>query len=400
MIRGLFALWLASPPTIAVDVTALDLPQAQAEQLHGELMTRLVEEGHAVGATGAVVLRLTGGGNVVHVELQHGRDTSVRDVTGEGALLRLATIHAAIELLAQEEAIDVEPDPVLPAPRDRSVALEVAEASEPHAAAAMVAIVDSGNVVTPDAASASLKVCLSEAEGLPTIAVVPATSQCRAGTPSRDLGEDLPRALADARARSKQEDSRRDPKRSEARPAKAEPAPTKHEPSRSTVRWSGALGIGLGVQARIRPVEPLVSLRGDARHATGALITARLELAPSREGSLGVVDTFLTGGGGWRFAPHPRVRLELAATLGIALHNWRLAGDRGTSTDFTAELPLALGVVLGRRFELGFAPLVGVSTRTRVHYTGMSRSWARDRWRIAGLVTLSIALDGKLRGAR
>ena len=114
----------------------LALLQAQTEQLLGELMTRLVEAGHAVGVPGAVTVRLTGGGDVVHIEVVHGTQVHARDVKGRGAVLRLAVIHAAIELLAEVEAVRIDPDPALAAAPERAVVVQIDDDAQHHAAPA------------------------------------------------------------------------------------------------------------------------------------------------------------------------------------------------------------------------------------------------------------------------
>jgi hypothetical protein len=195
MLRKLLLVSLARPATIDVRVDALALPHAQTEQLHGELMTRLVEEGHAVGTTAAVVVRLTGGGDVVHVEVAHGSTIRTRDVRGQGAVLRLAVIHAAIELLAGLEEIRVDPDPALAAAPERAVVVEVDDAAQVHAAPTIAAVVDAGWVVTPAAEGATRKVCLGERDGRPTLAVVAIEATCGDGAPVDALGPEVAVAL-------------------------------------------------------------------------------------------------------------------------------------------------------------------------------------------------------------
>ena len=403
MLHALILVSLARPATIDVRVDALALPHAQTEQLHGELMTRLVEEGHAVGSTAAVVVRLTGGGDVVHVEVAHGSAIRTRDVRGQGAVLRLAVIHAAIELLASLEEIRVDPDPALAAAPERAVVVEVDDAAQIHAAPTIAAVVDAGWVVTPAADGATRKVCIGDRDGRPTLAVVAIEATCGDGAPVDALGPEVAVALRVSSI--------------EAAPvaeAESEPvpvpvpvpepvaAPRVDAPRPGPIaapRWSGALGVALGVQARLRSVEPLVLVHGDARHDSGAWITARIATAPSVATDVRVADTFVTAGAGYGRALARRLRLEAALAGGVVVHGFRVAGDRGARVDPTLELPIAASVALGRRVELVLAALGGVSTRARSHVRGDRVLWSRDRWRIAGTLGVNVTFGGKLRRA-
>jgi len=272
MLAALPLVLAIDPPTVEVDIDALTLPQAQAEQLHGELMTRLVESGHAVGTSGAIVVRLTGGGEHVHVEVQHGTRAATRDVRGKGALLRLATIHAALELLAEQDAV-VDPDPVRAAARDRSVVVVAEPGAQAWLPAVIEALVDAGQVVTPHAASASTRVCLDVQDERPTLAAVGIDEPCPDGTPSSDLGGDAVALVSAARARapvSTRDPKEEDPSTEEAAPTIV-PAPvvrTTAKPSTGAraPAWTGVLGIGLGGEGRLSAAEPLVLVHGDARH--------------------------------------------------------------------------------------------------------------------------------------
>lgn len=394
----LVALLGGDAPTIVVDVDALALPQAQAEQLHGELMTRLVESGHPVGSAGAITVRLTGGGARVHVEVQHGSASWTRDVEGNGALLRLAAIHAALDLLAKVDAV-ADPDPALASTPERSVVLEVDEAASTWVPEAIAALVDADNVVKPSPEGARWRACLRKAGDRPTLAVVPVDSSCPEGVVSDALASDLVAALAVARSDAAAipeptptPEPESDP---ESEPTSIEVTAKPTPPPRTPV-WSGALGVGVGVQARLRDAEALVLLHGDARHRSGAMITVRAELAPSVTDPLRVVDTFVTAGAGYAFVPRPRLRLEVVATAGLLVHGYTLADDGAARADFTASLPLGLAIALTRRLELGISATTGFTPRPRRHLVGTEVLWQRDRWRFAALVSLRVVLGRKL----
>ena len=385
-------------PTITVDVEALALPQAQTEQLHGELMTRMVESGHAVGNAGVIAVRLTGGGKRVHVEVQHGRRSWTRDVEGEGALLRLATIHAALDLLSQVDAI-AEPDPALASTPERSVVVEADANASSWLPQVIAALVDADNVVKPTAEGARWKVCVGAAGEQATLVVVDADAPCVAGAPSERIASDLAVALAEARA----------PKESPSEPAVPidEPAPEVVEKPVAPIvraqpktqrqkRWSGALGVGAGVQGRLRDAEALVLVHGDARHDSGAMITVRTELAPSVASQLSVVDTFVTAGAGYAFVPRPRLRIELVATAGVLVHGFRYDGASGRAGDFAASLPVTVAIGLAPRIELALSVLAGASTRRRRHLIEGDPIWTREPWRFGGTIALRFVLGRKL----
>lgn len=395
------ALLMADAPTIVVDIDALALPHAQTEQLHGELMTRLVESGHPVGSAGAITVRLTGGGQRVHVEVQHGSRSWKRDVDGTGALLRLATIHAALDLLGQVDAV-ADPDPALASAPERSVVVEADDDAAAWVPEVIAALVGAGNVVKPSSDGALWRVCLDARDGRPMLAVASIDEPCAEGAPSDAVAHDLGAALAAAREAVPPTET--PPTAAvDDEPVAATPAAITERPRTPPVRamrWSGALGLGVGAQARLRAAEALLLVHGDARHESGALLTMRVELAPSVASSLRVVDSFVTAGAGYAFTPRPRVRVELVATAGAVIHGYGFAGDRGAHAEFTASLPLALAIGLAPRIELGITALAGVSTRPRRHLVGDDVVWLRSRWRFAGLVGLRFALGRKPAAAK
>lgn len=394
------ALLTADAPTIAVDIDALALPHAQTEQLHGELMTRLVESGHPVGSAGAITVRLTGGGQRVHVEVQHGSRSWTRDVEGNGALLRLATIHAALDLLGQVDAVS-DPDPALASAPERSVLVEADDDAAAWVPEVIAALVDTGNVVKPSSDGARWRVCLDAHDGRPMLAVAAIDEACADGVPSDALARDLGAALTAARDAVPPTAAPPPAPVDDAPVATPKPAaiPNRASPARA-IPWSGALGLGLGAQARLRAAEALLVVHGDARHRRGAMMTVRVELAPSVASPLRVVDSFVTAGAGYAFTPRPRLRLELVATAGAVVHGYGRADDRGARVDFTASVPLALAIGLTPRIELGITALAGVSTRPRRHLVGADVLWSRSRWRMAGLVALRVVLGRKLSPAK
>lgn len=397
------ALVSASPP-VAVDVDALALPHAQTQQLHGELMTRLVEEGHSVGSSGVVTVRLVGAGEQVHVEVQHGRTRLTREVNAdEPALMRLAVVHAVLELLFNLEAAEGPLDPGLAENPSRTVVVEARPGAQREVAAVVRAVVEGGRVVTGDPADAEFKLCVDvDGEGVTQLAATTVGDACPLMIAATDLAVVTARVLDSAshaeaepaippqgeepKARVSGSDSEEIPS-GEARDSDAPPVAT--SPSSS---WHGALGVGLGAQTRIRAPEALLLVHGDARHRSGARLTARVSVAPSIENTVRTTDTWVTVGGGWVLRPTPRLRFELAATVGLAVHTFTVGPQRGARLDFAAELPLAVVGRVGRRVELGLAPVVGWTSRGRRHRTGNDVVWERSPWRVGGLAVLRILL--------
>jgi hypothetical protein len=392
---------LADAPTVRVDIDALALPNAEAEQLHGELMTRLVEEGHPVGSPAVVTVRLVGGGEALHVEVQHGSRRLERDVEGEGAVRRLAVIHAVLDLLTELER-DGAIDPEVGPSRDRFVFVDAEPGAERWLGDVLRALTENGRVATSDPREAPWRVCVSTSEdGRVAVAAASADGECPPGRSHDDLEAAVSGALADAMAADTVDTVERAPGREEppaesasASPRLASPrpvAPTR-APESAAPRFSGVLGAGIGAQGRLQEPEVALLVHGDARHARGGLLTLRVELAPSTSDPVSALDTWLTAGGGFAFAPLPKLRIELAGTLGVAVHGFWVGSDRGARADFAAAVPVTIAGRLGKRLELGAQLVGGWSLRSRTHEVGGAEAWSRDAWRVGGLVVLRILL--------
>jgi hypothetical protein len=256
----------------------------------------------------------------------------------------------------------------------------------------IAALIDAGNVVVPQRESAALQLCVGTDGERPTIAAATVETECTSAAPSTDLANDIAVALDDARTPPP---VIAQPKPIETTPAPAVASPRPSQPSEAPPSWTGAIGLGAGAEGRLSEPEALVILHGDARHRSGALLTVRASVAPSSEDALRVADTFVTAGAGYSALVHPRVRLEIAATLGVAVHAYALHDDRGARADVTAELPVTLAIVLAPRLELGLSAVAGVSGREREHSIDGDIVWSRSRWRIGGLATLRVVLGRK-----
>lgn len=389
---------LADAPTVRVDIDALALPNAETEQLHGELITRLVEEGHPVGSPAVVTVRLVGGGKVLHVEVQHGSRRLERDVEGEGAVRRLAAIHAVLDLLTELERDADSIDPEVGPSRDRFVRVDAEPGAERWFGDVLRALTENGHVATSDPREAAWRVCVSTSEdGRAAVAAASAEDECPPGRAHDDLDAAVLATLADVMdadtmetdARAPSTDAPVAPPRVRASPRAAAPNPA---PASNAPRFTGVLGAGVGAQGRLDHPEAALLVHGDARHARGGLLTLRVELAPSFGDRIRALDTWLTAGGGFAFAPVPKLRIELAGTLGVAVHGFWVGRDRGARVDFAAAVPVTIAGRLGERVELGAQLVGGWSLRSRTHEIGGADAWSRDAWRVGGLVVLRILL--------
>lgn len=412
MIGRLLILMATVAPPVQVEIDGLGLPEAELQQLHGQLLTRLVEEGQAIGRPGVVTLRLVGGAEAVRVEVQHGRRVLARTVRGEGAVLRLAVTHAALELLEEVRTDPAGPDPTLVAEAERTLVVEATAEAEVLLPGAITAAITAGMVVARQAEHGR-RLCLSlDDRGEPRLGMAALDEPCEARRPvvalERDVGELLAITPWSAVAGGPPED-RPEPggadEGDEADPPRvgpqAEPAPSAglveapDEPGPAEPRptaWTVAPGVGAGVQARLRAAEAALLVDLVLRHRKGPVGWLRATYAPSRGGGLRANDAFVAAGAGWRLTASPRVALQGGLLAGVAVHGYAFEADRGARVDLDLELPLEVAIAVGRSVELGVLPLVGWTSRSRSHVAGGQTLWSRDRWRLGAAVGLRVAV--------
>lgn len=388
MILPLVLAAVGSSPPVQVEIDGLSLPEGEVQRLHGQLLTRLVEAGQAIGQPGVVHLRMAGGGGVVRVEVQHGRRISFRVVEGSGAVLRLAAIHAAIDLLAEFEQSDASADPALLDPQ-RLVVIEATPDAEALLPAAIETTVGMGMVVVGEA-DRGRRVCLTRNEDdVPTLGVAPVGMPCVAEHEVSDLATVLGPLLSEppAVAEGETEDRSSSAAPNEAIELEPEPTPPSAErpPAEAPAAWSWGVGAGAGVQGRLRAAEPLFRLEAAAYHRRGPVLLLRASLAPSGAEGLRVYDTFINAGAAWRFTPGTRFTMHVGLAAGLAVHAFDFPPRRGARVDFGAQLPMGVGVRLGRGFELALDPVLGWSTRARRHLQGGQTLWSRDRLRVGAM---------------
>lgn len=400
MIYAVLMASLSLAPSVEVDVEGLALAEGALQQLHRQLLVRLVEAGEAVGRPGTVHLRLAGGEGVVRVEVQHGRHVLARTVNGKGAVLRLSAIHAAIELLGELAASEFSADPALQPGPERTVVVEATAADTDLVPAAMKAIVDAGLVVVEEA-KAGRRLCLARSEsGSLRLGVTSVGAPCEPDRPIDALVPGVATALAEAplqpakpvaeaEAEAPASDSEPQPQRTETVRADGSPSISKEPAPRST-SWAAALGVGGGAQARLRSAEPLVFFDAAARHRKGPVLLMRVAFAPSRGGSLRAYDTFAAAGAGLRFAVGSRFAVQAGLAAGVSIHAFSVDGERDARVDFTAEVPLEVSLGLGQRFELGFAPVAGWAHRSRQHVDADGTLWSRERWRLGAALVIRV----------
>lgn len=428
MIAALLAATLHLAPPVHVEVDDLVVPEAERQRFHGQLLSRLVEAGQAVGQSGTVHLRLAGKGRVVRVEVRHGDRVLAHTVEGEGAVLRLAAIHVSLELLrelaASEHAAELErrPGP------ERTVVVEAAAGAEALVPTTIRAAVGAGVVVAADAEQGR-RLCVARGnDGTPRLGTSALGDRC---TPERsvealDAGVVAMLAEADeppARASFSSEsvehrdllgvsdevsdlleaiESVEHSDSLDASEVSDEPVghAEGHKPgaARSSAseprasRWRASIGLGAGAQARVRDAEALVLAEVAARHQRGPVVLLRGGFSPSRGGALRAYESFITAGAGWWFSVGARLSLRAGLMAGASVHAFSIHGDGGTRADFTAEIPLELALRLGRRLELGLAPVVGWTARGRRHVDAGGTLWSRDRFRVGGAVVVRVLL--------
>ena len=377
-----------SPP-VQVEVDELSLPEGEVQRLHGQLLTRLVEAGQAIGRPGVVHLRLAGGGGVVRVEVQHGRRITFRVVEGSGAVLRLAAIHAAIDLLAELERSDPAADPALLDEPERIVVIEATPSAESLLPAAIETTVGMGMVVVGDAQQGR-RICLDRDENDTTVlGVAPVGSPCVAEHEVSDLAAVLGPLLGEPPRPSRQEEpADTDPTDEDPDPeppAETSAPPIAAQPSETPTSWTWGIGVAAGVQGRLRTAEPSFRIDAAAYHHRGPAIVLHASLAPSGADGLAVYDTFINAGAVWRFTPGTRLALHVGLAAGLAVHAFDFPPRRGVRLDFGTEVPMSVGIRLGRGFELALDPVLGWSTRARRHVQGDETLWFRDRLRLGAM---------------
>lgn len=178
----------------------------------------------------------------------------------------------------------------------------------------------------------------------------------------------------------------------EPTPAPAQPQvtadPSVANPAAPKSRGRVAVGAGVGLRLRQPEATGVAQLIAVAqRSGVGALV--RAEVAPSSATRLVIVDTTISAGPSWWTPLGRRVDLGLALAAGVLVHRYRFGGEPARyATDFNAMLPAWLGVHVTRGFGVQFGLAAGVSSRQRVHFSGQSRIWSRDRLRVSATLGL------------
>ncbi|MEM6993970.1 MAG: hypothetical protein AAF721_25890, partial [Myxococcota bacterium] len=197
MYATLLAAALGLGPMVEVDATELHLPESEAAQLHGQTLARLVEAGYATGSSGTVVVRLSGDGVALRVEVRDGQRVLYREVTSRGAVARLEAIHIALEMLDEvsestARAKDSAPPPApddgessaAPDPPARSAhpSLHVVAGgvSPPELGPTLKALADRGFTLVPKRDQAWVTVCVAGAALDPQLAVAEPEQSCPA----------------------------------------------------------------------------------------------------------------------------------------------------------------------------------------------------------------------------
>ena len=406
MTAALAMVVLAMGPPVQLEIEGLNLPEAELQQLHGQILTRLVEAGESVGRPGAAILRLTGGDASVRVELQHGRQLLERTVAAPpGGVQRLAVIHAALELLEELEASNAPVDPDLDTDAERRVVIETTEQAQHELATAIAAAVEAGLVVTADGPGAYTLCVDSDAQGQTSMVLVRGDAPCvDDGQTELTTGNIIEAATALAAVSEAGEavpptatkpEPEPEPELRPDRPGeptsarRATQVPSGPRASAPSAAWTFVVGAGGGVQGRLRSAEGLVDLEAGARAAQGPVVLVRTAFSPSRAGGVSAYDTFTAAAFGWHWSVGKKVAFQAVGGAGVYVHTFAFGDERGRRADLNLEVAPVVSVALGRRLELVAGPRLGWTPRAREHLLADGTvAWSRDRTRIGGTAGL------------
>jgi hypothetical protein len=340
----LIALLGASPPNadplrVELDLSGLEqhMDDSSVHRFHGELLLRLIEAGHGVGAEGDLRLSLTSTGSSVVLDCLADDARERLEVEGaEAAVLGLELVHRAVALI--ERCAEGR------APRDRprrTVVIDNDGSREP--AELLVELADTPVTVVVAAEHADMRLCVRERE----FALLPVTDDCA----TADMVADDPRVAVAAWLAADSTPSEPEP---EPEPEPELPRGRRPVGDSEPTPWAASVGAGAGTQLRFSGVAASVRADVAALHRTGALVGVLGSVAPSRGDGLYVVDGLALAFAGWRALLSERVVLRPSLGLGLAIHRFSFAGEpTGHRLTPSARIPIELQLRLTERLHLG-----------------------------------------------
>jgi len=383
---ALTAALVSSEPAVRVDVDGLALPAHERLTFAGELAGRIIDSGFPVSDRGSALVRVTGSERAVTVEALHGTKLVSQSVEAEGLVLQYAAQHIAIEAL---QAIFGPPTAHFPLPEGLSV--EVTPRAQRLRPAAITTALELGFTLVAPARAAQVLCIEDEAKGV-RLGFAASPAPC---VPDRSV-TDVPAAVRAVLAATLEPDAATAPAEPTPPPAPeaASTAQPPEPPKRDPPTWRGGVGLGAGVQGRLDQAEGLFVLQVDARHVRGFTLAARASLAPSRVDDLRVYDTFVTVGPGWHFRFARRFLADIGIAAGVLVHAFKTDRQSDRAVDFTAELPVGLGVALGRLVEIGVQGQLGTTIRSFEIERNSVLVWSRDRVRVGATLWVRVLFPG------
>ncbi len=362
------------PSRVEIDVDGLELHMSRESlhRFHGELLMRLVEAGHGIGADGDVVLSLTSAGETIVVECRgEGVREQIEVDDADAAVLGLELVHRAVDLV---ERCTAGADPIGDGMvLDSDGSIEVSEL--------VVELAEAPITLVADPQHASTRMCVREGG----VWVVEIDDSCDAGSAVAELEPHA--AIERWQASTSVEPSTTEPpppEPSEAQPSVAPPS----EPVRVRA-WGLSVGAAGGIALRFPGIGASVHADAGALHRSGVFVGGHGSIAPSGAEQLKVIDGLGLAAFGWRGQISDRVVLRPSLGVGVAVHRYTYADEPvGHRFDLALRVPLELDLRLSKRLYASFAIAGTVGTRRIEHLLGDRELWTRGVFRLDALIGL------------
>jgi hypothetical protein len=343
------------PSRIELDVSSLEqhMSEQALHRLHGELLLRLLEAGHAVGSEGDVQLSLVSRGNAIVVACRvEERHESIEVDDADAAILSLELVHRAVDLVGRCTA--VAPGSGAGILIDSDASVELAEL--------VLEIADAPISVVTDAASARWRLCVRSREAV--VVDIEATCESAAG-----VQPDEPRAAIERWQTGLAEPVETPELVTEPQPATEPEPPIEPDPPKpATSRWGLSANAAAGVRLRLPGVAPTISVDLGALHKSGVVLSVLASLSTSRAEQLRVIDTLALASVGYRARLSDRVVLRPSVGVGAAIQRHAYAEDPvGHRVDFAIRVPLELELRLTKHVYASLA-IAGTANARRIEH--------------------------------
>jgi hypothetical protein len=372
----------AEPSRIELDVSSLEqhMSDEALHRFHGELLLRLLEAGHGVGAEGDVQLSLTSRGNTIVVACQvEDRHESIEVDDADAAILSLELVHRAVDLVGRCTAVAPGSGPGIVIDSDASI--EMAEL--------VVEIADAPISVVADADDARWRLCVRAREAV----VVEIDVPCELAA-----GEQLdePRAAIERWQASLAPamETREPPTEPKPQP-EPRPVPQPQKPAVAP-RWGLSANAAAGVRLRLPGVGGTVSADLGALHKSGVVLGVLATLSPSHAEQLRVIDALALANVGYRARLSDRVVLRPSLGVGAAIHRYDYPQEPvGHQLDFAIRVPLELELRLTKHLYLSLAIAGTAKSRRIEHLVGGEPLWTHGVIQLDALAGLRFDWPGR-----